>query len=225
MQRCALRWLTPSPCVCTPTAGGALAAAHPVAAAPVQVGQRAKFRRGPVTTPLLDLSRLPGQRRWALLGPGRDGLPPMSPRAVLWSVLLAGSLPLPLPVCFWVLQLVTVGAVERPPLVQGRGCMGWDRPESRFLSCGEAASWSSCLRAVPCQHYCSLKTYVGQPGGKCRAPPFAEQSSSLVLSSPVGTLKGWDGTIMGQEDPKGAVTYQELAGWSQNPSPTGVSFK
>lgn len=90
----------PSQCVYTPTAGRALSAAHPVAAAPVQVGQRAKFRRGPVTTPLLDLSRLPGQRQWTLLSPGRDGLSPMFPRAVLWSVLLAGYLPLPLPVCF-----------------------------------------------------------------------------------------------------------------------------
>lgn len=105
-----------------PTAGRALAAAHPVAAAPVQVGQRAKFRRGPVTTPLLDLSRLPGQRRWGLQGPGRDSLPPMFPRAELWSVLLAGYLPLPLPVCFWVLQLVTASGV---PLVWCRGGAAW----------------------------------------------------------------------------------------------------
>lgn len=107
-----------------PTAGRALAAAHPVAAAPVQVGQRAKFRRGPVTTPLLDLSRLPGQRWLALLGPGRDGLPPIFPCAVLWSVLLAGHLPLPLPVCFWVLQLVTVGMVECLPSGAGEGLHG-----------------------------------------------------------------------------------------------------
>lgn len=164
MQRCASRWLTPSQCVYAPTAGRALVAAHPVAAAPVQVGQRAKFRRGPVTTPLLDLSRLPGQRRWALLSPGRDGLSPMFPRAVLWSVPLAGYLPLPLPACFWVLQPVTASGV--PPLwCRGRTAWGGDRPELRFSGCGEwqAAVWSSCLRAVPCQHYCSLKTHVGQP--------------------------------------------------------------
>lgn len=41
---------------------------------------------------------------------------PCSPvPCVRWSVLLAGSPPRPLPVCFWVLQPVTVGNGGAPP--------------------------------------------------------------------------------------------------------------
>lgn len=182
------------PCVYTPTAGRALAAAHPVAAAPVQVGQRAKFRRGPVTTPLLDLSRLPGQRRWALLGPGRDGLPPMFPpcRALVCPAgwLAASSL-----ACLLLGAQLVTGSGGVCPLCCRRGAAwGGTGLDLASRAVWQAAAWSSCLRSVLCQHYCSLKTHVGQPGGECRTPPSAEQTSSLVPSSLVGTCVrvGWN---------------------------------
>lgn len=185
MQRGALQWLTPSRCVYTPAAGRALPAAQPVAAAPVQVGQRAKFRRGPVTAPLLDLSCLPGQRRWPSWAQAGVTCCPCSPRAALWFVLLAGFFPLPVPVCFWVLQPLTVGSGGAPPLWHSGGA-AWGTTDLNLASWAvqgdcQAGVWSSCLRALPCQPCHSLKTHVGQRGGMYRAPPLAEQSSSLAL--------------------------------------------
>lgn len=100
----------------------------------------------------------------------------------------------PLPVCFWVLQPVTVGSGGVPPLWR-RGGAAWGGTDLNLASWAvqsdwQAGAWLSCLRPVPCQPCYSLKTHVGWPGGECRAPPLAEQPSSLVPFSLVGTCIG-----------------------------------
>lgn len=132
---------------CTPAAGGALTASHPVTAAPGQVGQCAKFRHRPATAAPADLSLLPGQRWWALSGLGATWGPgsamlacaPSCPCSSL-SCCLALSL---VPACLFL--DATAGhraAVLGPaPLVlgsSGGGCMGCEGP----------GLWLLCLRVV-----------------------------------------------------------------------------
>lgn len=83
-------------------------------------------------------------------------------------------------------------------------------------------SKSCALSFIVTQPCHSLKN-VGQPGGKCRVPPLAEQPSSLVLFGLVGTCIGKAGlnchygTRGSRRGSDSLLCYQELAGWSQNP--------